>query len=234
MSPLKSMFSGPFDFGQGWRFSLSDFSAWLERQNKLALATGATALHALLYGIPNRIHLAAPVELPMTWLDRAIPFLPLTLWLYLSDYLMVFAAFLLCRRPGSTARFIYAFFTVVAVATLVHWLWPTLYPRTLYPMPEEASPFMAWTMARFRELDSPASCLPSLHVATAFLSAFTVMGERDRRAPALILWATLIWVSTLTAKQHYMVDGLAGLLLAMAVWALFYVNTRLSRVAARR
>jgi membrane-associated phospholipid phosphatase len=234
MSPLKSLFSGPLVLGQGWRASPSGFSAWLERQNKLALAVVATLVHALLYGIPNRIHLAPPVELPMTWLDRAIPFLPLTLWLYLSDYLLVFAAFLLCGRPGSTARFIYAFFTVVGVATLVHWLWPTAYPRALYPMPEEASSFMRWTVARFRELDSPASCLPSLHVAAAFLSAFAVVGEGDRRAPALLVWAALIWGSTLTAKQHYVVDGVAGLLLAVAVWALFYAKPRLSRGAASR
>lgn len=221
MSPLRSIFSGPFAFGQDRRVSLSSLSEWFERQNKLVLAVAATVLHSLLYGAPNRIHLASPVELPMTWLDHTIPFIPLTFWLYLSDYLLVFIAFLLCRRPGSASRFILAFFTVVGVATLVHWVWPTVYPRALYPVPEEASPFMYWMVARFRELDSPASCLPSLHVATAFLSAFAVVAEGDRRAPALIAWAALIWGSTLTTKQHYVVDGAAGLLLAMAVWALY-------------
>jgi hypothetical protein len=88
MSSLRSIFSGPFAFGQGQRFSLADPSAWLERQNKLVLAVAATVVHALLYGAPNRIHLAPPVELPMTWLDRAIPFIPLTLWIYLSAYLL--------------------------------------------------------------------------------------------------------------------------------------------------
>jgi membrane-associated phospholipid phosphatase len=212
----------PFTFGQGWRLSLAGVSEWLERQNKLVLAIAATLLHTLLYSIPNRIHLAAPVELPMTWLDRVTPFIPLTFWLYLSDYAMVFIAFLLCRRPGSAARFIYAFFTVVGVATLVHWVHPTVYPRALHPVPAEASPFMHWLVARFRELDSPASCLPSLHVATAYLSAFAVVGEGDRRGPALVTWATLVWGSTLTTKQHYLVDGAAGLLLALAVSALYY------------
>lgn len=229
MSPLRSILSGPFAFGQGQRFSLSDLSAWLERQNKLALAVAAAVVHALLYGAPNRIHLAPPVELPMTWLDRAIPFIPLTLWIYLSAYLLVFAAFFLCRRPGSSARFVLAFFTVVGMATLVHWVWPTVYPRALYPVPEEASPVMHWMVVRFRELDSPASCLPSLHVAAAFLSAFAVLGEGDRRAPALLAWAALIWGSTLTTKQHYVVDGVAGLLLAVAVWALFYARPSASR-----
>ncbi|WP_375772521.1 phosphatase PAP2 family protein [Archangium gephyra] len=224
MSPLRSIFSGPLALGQGRRSSLSELSAWLERQNKLVLAVAAAVAHALLYGAPNRIHLAEPVELPMTWVDRAVPFLPLTLWIYLSAYLLVFIAFALCRRPGSSARFIFAFFTVVGLATLVHWMWPTVYPRAEFPVPPDASPFMHWMMARFRELDSPASCLPSLHVAAAFLSAFAVLGERDRHAPALLVWAALIWASTLTTKQHYMVDGLAGLLLAVGVWALFYAR----------
>jgi membrane-associated phospholipid phosphatase len=224
MSPLRSIFSGPFAFGQGWRFSLSGLAAWLERQNKLVLAVAAAVAHALLYGAPNRIHLAEPVELPMTWVDRAIPFLPQTLWLYLSAYLLVFVAFALCRRPGSSARFIFAFFTVVGLATLVHWVWPTVYPRALFPVPPEASAFTHWMMGRFREVDSPASCLPSLHVAAAFLSAFAVLGERERHAPALLAWAALIWASTLTTKQHYVVDGVAGLLLAVGVWTLFYAR----------
>jgi hypothetical protein len=224
MSSPRSNVSGPFTFGQGWRFSLSGVSEWLEQRNKLVLAIAATALHSLLYLIPNRIHLASPVELPMTWLDRAIPFIPWTFWLYLSDYALVFLAFMLCRRPGSAARFIYAFFTVVGVATLVHWLWPTVYPRALYPVPEGASPFMHWMVTTFRSLDSPASCLPSLHVATAFLSAFAVVAEGDRRAPALVAWATVVWGSTLTTRQHYVVDGATGLLLALAVWALFHAR----------
>ncbi|HYO55752.1 phosphatase PAP2 family protein [Archangium sp.] len=66
-------------------------------------------------------------------------------------------------------------------------------------------------------------------MATAFLSAFAVVGEGNRRAPALLAWAVLIWGSTLTAKQHYVVDGVAGLLLAMAVWALFYASPSVSR-----
>ncbi|AKJ04462.1 PAP2 superfamily protein [Archangium gephyra] len=224
MSPPRSNVSGPFPLYQDGRLSLSGVSEWLERRNKLVLAIAATLLHSLLYGIPNRIHLALPVELPMTWLDRVTPFIPLTFWLYLSDYALVFIAFMLCRRPGSAARFIYAFFTVVGVATLVHWVFPTVYPRALYPVPAEASPFMQWMVARFRELDSPASCLPSLHVATAFLSAFAVVAEADRRGPALVAWAAIVWGSTLTTKQHYLVDGATGLLLALAVWALYYAR----------
>ncbi|WNG57717.1 phosphatase PAP2 family protein [Archangium gephyra] len=71
---------------------------------------------------------------------------------------------------------------------------------------------------------SPASCLPNLHVAAAFVSAFAVVGER--RAPLLVAWAALIWGSTLTTRQHYVVDGVAGLLLALAVWALFYARPK--------
>lgn len=226
MRSLKPRFSAPFTLPHGWHVHLPDVSGWLEQRNKLTLAIAATALHGLLYGIPNHLHLAPPVELRMSWVDRATPFVPLSFWLYLSDYLLVFIAFLLCRRPGSAARFIYAFMTTVVVATLVHSLWPTSYPRALFPVPRDASPFMHWGVALFRELDSPASCMPSLHVATAFLSAFAVVWEGERRAPALVAWAALIWGSTLTTKQHYLVDGVVGLLLALAVGALFYRRPR--------
>lgn len=222
MRSLKTRFSAPLGLPHGWHVGLPQVSEWLEQRNKLVLALAATALHGLLYGIPNHLHLAPPVELRLTWVDRAVPFVPQSFWLYLSDYLLVFIAFLLCRRPGSAARFTFAFMTTVVVATLVHAVWPIAYPRALFPMPEDASPFMHWMVARFREVDSPASCMPSLHVATAFLAAFAVVWEGDARAPALVAWAALVWGSTLTTKQHYLVDGVVGLVLALAVGALFY------------
>jgi membrane-associated phospholipid phosphatase len=58
-------------------------------------------------------------------------------------------------------------------------------------------------------------------VGASFLVAFAVLHEDRRRGSALLVWASAIFVSTLTTKQHYVVDGIAGMALAAMVWLTF-------------
>ena len=197
---------------------LSRFNAFIERQAKWKIALVATLIHGVLYLLPNHIHLFPPRELPLSAVDRAVPFWPATVWVYWTDYALVFVGFRYCRPLGTTIRFVYALLTLVLVATAIQWLWPTTYPREVFPIPDGTDPVTAFLFRRFREADSPASCLPSLHVAASYLAAFAVLHHDRRHAALLSLWATAIFVSTLTTKQHYVVDGLAGLALAAAVW----------------
>ena len=193
-------------------------SAFLEQQPKWAMALVATVVHGVLYLLPNHFQLASARPLPLTDLDRAIPFWPVTAWIYWSDYALVFVAFQLCRAPGATARFVYALSALVLIGTAAHWLWPTMYPRELYPLEPDATGLTVYLFERFRAADTPASCMPSLHVAASYLGAFAVHHVDRRRALGLLLWASAIFASTLTTKQHYVVDGLAGVALAAAVW----------------
>ncbi|MFZ5468757.1 MAG: phosphatase PAP2 family protein [Myxococcota bacterium] len=201
---------------------MSRFSAFLERQNKVAIASAATLVHGLLYLLPNHLRLVSASELPLTTLDRWIPFVPQTAWIYWSDYFLIFVAFSLCRSPGSTARFVYALFTVIAIGTGVHWLWPVEFPRHLYPLPLTVDALTAPALSLFRQLDSPGSCVPSLHVAASFIAAFAARSENARAGLALTAWAALIALSTLTLKQHYVIDVVTGVALAAVVRWGFY------------
>ena len=146
-------------------------------------------------------------------------FWPLSAWIYWSDYALVFVAFQRCRAPGTTARFVYALAALVVVGTGVHWLWPTVYPRELYPLaPDGTGGITGYLFARFRAADTAASCMPSLHVAASYLAAFAALEGGRRHAGWLVVWATAIFASTLTTKQHYLVDGVAGLALAAVTW----------------
>ena len=81
------------------------------------------------------------------------------------------------------------------------------------------------TVAFCRNADLPVNCLPSLHVSTVVLCLATQWHRTPggQRAVPLGLPASLAMIaSTLTFKQHYLVDVLAGAALGFASWWLCF------------
>ncbi len=70
-----------------------------------------------------------------------------------------------------------------------------------------------------------AVCFPSFHVIWAMLSVQALWGLRLLRIPA-VLFATVIVLSTITTGNHYVVDVLAGIVLACGAMFIAY---RISR-----
>ena len=76
-----------------------------------------------------------------------------------------------------------------------------------------------WTFVLdiLRSVDPPVNCLPSMHVAVATLAGLLI-----RRADALVgnvflVLIPFIWYSTMALDQHWFVDGLVGMVLAVTV-----------------
>jgi len=178
------------------------------------------ALSAVLYLVPNRWHILPPSYLPITWLDDAIPFWAASGLVYSAIYLFLLASFVAIRDLAVVSRFVYAcvFTQLVAAACFV--VWPTVYPRELYPIPAGAGHLEMVVIQMTRGLDTPANCLPSLHVSTAVLCACALYADQKSRWWALV--ALPLALSTLTFKQHYVVDVGAGLLLGLLAYFAFF------------
>ena len=174
------------------------------------------AVCAPMYFIPQQWPLTAPVELPLTALDRAIPFWPATALLYFGTFVFLVVAFVAQPDHRQRTRFLYANVLAQIVGMLVFVFWPTRYPRELFPLPDTAGALGAALLGFMRAMDTPANCLPSLHVCTTTLCVLALSGSRWFRA-ALAL-GPLMAVSTLTVKQHYVVDVLAGAAQGAAAW----------------
>ncbi|MFZ5443079.1 MAG: phosphatase PAP2 family protein [Myxococcota bacterium] len=177
--------------------------------------TLASVAHAVFYFTANHYPLHEPWLLPMTRLDAAVPFLPWTVVPYLSAYALAFVGYLSLRRAENGLRFVQVFLTCVVVAGLTHWALPTRFPRELFPVPEDASAVSAFLLRVLRTFDAPSSCLPSLHVCISVVSALLVWRERRRLSLVLFAWAAVIAVSTLTTRQHFVVDVVTGIALAV-------------------
>jgi membrane-associated phospholipid phosphatase len=108
-----------------------------------------------------------------------------------------------------------SFIGVTAVLFAVFLAYPTAYPRPEWT----GGGLLSLPLALIYRIDLPRNCLPSGHVTAAFLTAFAVRQCRPRLGAALIFWAVAISVSTLTTKQHYFWDVVAGVLLSAAGYA---------------
>ena len=188
------------------------------QRQKIVCGALAALVCAVLYTAPGRLAQGRAVLLGMTDWEGGIPYVPLTVWLYLAQYPLLVAAYLGCGSLARCTRFLYAVVVVQALAAAVFLLVPLRYPRELHVASAGTDPFTLALADWVRAIDPPVNCLPSLHVTSCVLSMLLVGFERTPRALAFGTVATASIASTLTFKQHYAIDLLAGALLAAAGW----------------
>ncbi len=156
------------------------------------------------------------------WLavDGMIPFWPASMIVYQSFFIGLIAAAVVCG-PEEFLTLLAA----VLLANLVCYAGFVAFTAH-YPRPDPAlieSPFWSDFYADLFEQDAPGNTFPSIHVAVTLLVA---MRMRLRWGGALwLVWGALVCVSTLTVKQHFVVDVLGGIVVALGVHALMFRRT---------
>jgi membrane-associated phospholipid phosphatase len=176
---------------------------------------------AILYLTSNHLHIFRPRFLPLSRIDAAVPFVPQTVWLYVSEYLYLAVVYFSFRDILNLNRFIYAFCSILVACVLVFCFWPTIISRDLFPLPQNLDSVTSLVFTALRRVDGPTNCFPSFHVGSVFLSCFILSNEGRRKFLFFLVWATAISLSTLTAKQHYFVDVVSGFSLAVILYYVF-------------
>lgn len=173
-------------------------------------------------------HLRAAIEL---W-GRAVPFV-LDLCYLLVYAIPPFALAILYRNHLRSRIDVFLFTlllgTLLTYAMLPHF--PSAPPRWVFPgqdVPHVTTVLgrlNVWILDRF---DIRTSVFPSGHVTAAFSSAFGMLlafPAKKRVGAWLMVLATLIAITTVYGRYHYLVDGVAGFLisgLAAAITAALY------------
>jgi membrane-associated phospholipid phosphatase len=177
----------------------------------LGLAAGL--LQSAVYFGVGHLQLNRSTELLRTRLDDAIPFWPWTSWCYLPFYAGVFIiAIGGFRRRALFNRGLVAVAVLIAVGAMGHIFVGAEYPRPVLqpPYPDISS----WFMAAVWRIDPPGNVFPSLHVAHTTMLSLILIRDRPRLGIVALVMATMLALSTLTTKQHFIADVLAGYLLA--------------------
>ena len=177
------------------------------------MALGYLAFSGLYLGAAA-FHVGPPRLLEPGTIDAAIPFVEETIWIYLTQFLLLPSAIVAARDDCDRTRAFYALLLATVLAAVVFVAWPTRLPRPEVTAIGATS--LAWGMLYLT--DTPFNCFPSLHVALAAIAG-VALWRRGWRLAAL-LWPGAIAVSTLTTRQHVAWDVAGGLALAGLAWML--------------
>lgn len=156
------------------------------------------------------------LELP---LDRLIPFLPWTVSVYFSCFLFwaITYVYLAWQDNERTSRFYRADFLAKTVCFFCFVFFPTTNQR-----PAVVGSSVWDILMRFLyQVDQPVNLFPSIHCMVSWLCFLGLrddsrLSSRYRTGAGLI--ALAVCLSTLTTRQHVIIDVFGGVLLAETAW----------------
>lgn len=178
-----------------------------------------TLLERIPYNFVAYLTADRNVDLMTKW-DTMIPFVPQTVWIYVWGY---FFMFLISGIGIHNRRLFYRCMMAVLLGSIIggifFFLIPSHFPRPKIPIGS------GWTYAHIAWLysfDSANNTFPSLHITFGFL--FLLYLIRGKRSFYILYCAVLLCavaVSTVTIKQHYLIDIPGGVVFAAFLFWLF-------------
>ncbi len=147
--------------------------------------------------------------------DSAIPFLPWTITVYFGCFLFWLILYrIIARLPRQEAdRFFCANLLSKAASFVIFVFFPTATARP------DVNGITVWdTLIRFLyRIDAPDNTFPSLHCMVAWLCWAGIRGNKRVPLPWRIvapLMTVAVCLSTLTTRQHVLLDAAGGILLS--------------------
>lgn len=183
--------------------------------------------HIILYYFVNIINSKRPESDFFQYainFDKSLPYLSWTWTIYYFGdiYIAIFAALVVWRM--SAKRFknaILVYSGMIFSGALIQVLLPAK-----APWPDK----IVSTHLFFHDIIQmkPFACFPSMHVALAILPAcflFSITKNKTIRILSTIT-AALISLSTITLKEHYIMDAVSGLVLAFIFYAIWILLSK--------
>lgn len=152
-----------------------------------------------------------------TAFDRAVPFLPWTVSVYLVCYLFWGINYLLVGHLSK--KEFYQFVTAELGCKMICFLIFVAMPTTNVRPEITGNGIWDQIMRWLYHADQPLNLFPSIHCLVSWFCYIPIRG--DERIPRRYrifscVFALMVCVSTQTTKQHYIADLVAGILLAEA------------------
>lgn len=156
---------------------------------------------------------------PELALDRLIPVVPAWALVYGALYgFLILLPVLVLQQRELISRAVWAYITVWVVSYVCFLIYPTIAPR---PDKVMGDGFGVWGLRFLYDSDPPYNCFPSIHVAHSFVSALACYRVHRGLGLLATACATLVAISTLFTKQHYVADVIGGVFLACVAYWIF-------------
>lgn len=179
-----------------------------------------------LYLVTNHFHLRDPQLLSLSWIDKNVAFVPDSVWIYITYFLIFSLAYHYEKDLIYLHKFLYAIVAINFVSNLFFLCAPVAYAQRQLALPEDVEGLTRFCYQIIYWIDPPTNCYPSLHVSMAFISALLWYKRNQILFILFFLWASLIAFSTLTTKQHYAADIAGGFCLAVGAYYYFFCKLK--------
>lgn len=177
----------------------------------------------VLYQTTNRHHLFEPQILEMGWLDQRVPLIPWTIWVYFTEYVIFIVSWLAANSDVQRTRYFFSYMTILIVSCTIFVFWPTTFPRADFPLDSFPDSLSKDAFIFLRtHMDTPANCVPSLHVSSCLIAALVFLRQSKTLFTIFFVWFLAVAASTMTTKQHYFVDIWTAVLLTVVCYWIFF------------
>ncbi|MBI4215236.1 MAG: phosphatase PAP2 family protein [Parcubacteria group bacterium] len=175
------------------------------------------------YGFTNHYQFFSTVPLPACQLDDIIPYLPWTVLIYLSLYPFIILVLWSCEDTVILHRMLWGYYFVVVISTFIFFFFPTSF---LWDHSSYQDFFTINIYNPFKKVDMDFNACPSQHVSLSLVGPFIylLLQGMHKKGLFFLCWGIAISLTTLTVKQHYVVDLAGGSVLALlaAIFIRFY------------
>jgi membrane-associated phospholipid phosphatase len=165
-----------------------------------------------------------------SWLDAAVPFVPLMAVPYLSFLVLVpLVVPLLNLVAGSYRRFLTMGLALI-VSQLALAVAYILFPTTVIRVADPGGGLGGFLVRAIWGNDQPFAAFPSGHctwTTIAIISLWRIRGRYPRLAWGLLLWLALVYPATVMLQQHYLIDVYGGIFVGFGCyWACMFIIER--------
>lgn len=148
-------------------------------------------------------------------LDGMIPFIPQTILIYLGCYVFWVVNYILIARQSKEK--VYQFFAGDMFSRMICFAFFILFPTTNIRPEIAGHNFWADAMRWLYSMDDASNLFPSIHCLMSWFCYIAIRKNENiprwyRRLSLII--AIAVFISTLTTKQHVIVDVIGGVVLA--------------------
>jgi membrane-associated phospholipid phosphatase len=183
----------------------------IDHRKKWLWAAIGYIIFCLLYTLTGNLHMRAPARLTPSPVDELIPFTNWAIWLYHSQLVFLLLSVYALKKQANLSDMFYS----MVLACLLSFAIFTIYPTTIPRIVQTDNGLTAKAFQFLYSIDNVTNCFPSLHVSLAWLAATALLREKRFLGALAITWAFFISLSTLATKQHYFVDVIGGLAVAV-------------------
>jgi membrane-associated phospholipid phosphatase len=215
----------PMEPTEGLAFSPHSPSKKLQRNTRFLLIIGVAILHIFCWIMVNEINKKLPpshLNNLSTIFDNWIPYLGWTFTLYYLGlfYMSSWAFFIVWKLTDKKLlRALCIYSAMILTGALLEIAVPA---RSPYPNDMNS----VQQFIHEKSYSGPYACFPSMHVSLTVLPAlilFSVIRSKWTRFFSTLI-AVLIVVSTLTLKEHFFIDTLAGVIFAFIFYGIWRLD----------